>query len=226
MTLMVYMPYATQVLTPVCNAATYVDRHLFGVDHMYFPANGGDTTGNDMTFQRMPECSTCSPGKCWNHSDPTEGGGPEGGPEGGPVMPAWCNEAPFDPEGSVSTLNAILSTIIGCHFGHVFVQIKGHAARLYHMVIFSVVQVVLGLLLHFSNVIRMNTDLYSFSYVLVSGGAGGIALSICYCIVDCKKVWAAGWRPVATCSLFPIHFVLGNSRTLLGCSVPCVCLYV
>ena len=138
-------------------------------------------------------------------------------------MPAWCNEAPFDPEGSVSTLNAILSTIIGCHFGHVFVQIKGHAARLYHMVIFSVVQVLLGLLLHFSNVIRMNTDLYSFSYVLVSGGAGGIALSICYCIVDCKKVWAAGWRPVTTCSLFPIHFVLGNSRTLLGCSVPCVC---
>eukprot|EP00729_Bicosta_minor_P009475 gene9474-21250_t len=180
------------VLTPVCNAATYVDRHLFGVDHMYFPANGGDTTGNDMTFQRMPECSTCSPGKCWNHSDPTEGGGSEGGPEGGPVMPAWCNEAPFDPEGSVSTLNAILSTIIGCHFGHVFVQIKGHAARLYHMVIFSVVQVVLGLLLHFSNVIRMNTDLYSFSpfkyfgmnaitmFILAEGGIPDTFFSLFY----------------------------------------------
>ena len=198
-----------------CVAATYVDRRVFGVDHMYFPANGGDTSGNDMTFQRMPECSTCSPGKCWNLSaetttigsdfvDHTAGDGGSSGSIGrvgsdrsskGPGMPAWCNEAPFDPEGSVSSLNAILSTVIGCHFGHVFVQIKGHAARLYHMVLFSLLQLVFGLVLHFSGGIKMNTDLYSFSYVLVSGGAGGIMLSICYFIVDCKRMWVTSWTP-------------------------------
>ena len=105
-------------LTPVCNAATYIDKAIFGVNHMhvhpralspvnsplprarqqhhcsllvldrikraaqklrkrlgmqrdavsgacrYFPANGGDSSGNDMTYQRLPECSGCSPGKC------------------------------------------------------------------------------------------------------------------------------------------------------------------
>ena len=30
------------VLTPPCNAATYVDTRLFGVSHMYYPANGGE----------------------------------------------------------------------------------------------------------------------------------------------------------------------------------------
>jgi predicted acyltransferase len=29
------------VLTPPCNAATYVDSLIFTPDHMYFPANGG-----------------------------------------------------------------------------------------------------------------------------------------------------------------------------------------
>lgn len=29
------------VLTPVCNAATYIDSKLFTVPHMYFPSNGG-----------------------------------------------------------------------------------------------------------------------------------------------------------------------------------------
>lgn len=51
------------VLTPPCNAATYVDRLVLTVPHMYFPTNGGDESGNDVTFQRLPQCSTCSPGQ-------------------------------------------------------------------------------------------------------------------------------------------------------------------
>jgi predicted acyltransferase len=117
-------------LTPVCNAATYIDTKLFGVNHMYFPANGGDESGNDMTFQRTKECSGCSPGKCALPN--------------GTVQPAWCLKAPFDPEGSVSSLNAILSTVIGCHFGHVLMLITGHSERLYHMVLISIIQLAIG----------------------------------------------------------------------------------
>ncbi len=29
------------VLTPVCNAASFVDQKIFSVSHMYFPTNGG-----------------------------------------------------------------------------------------------------------------------------------------------------------------------------------------
>jgi hypothetical protein len=55
------------VLTPACNAAAHVDRLFFGVNHMYFPTNGGGD-GRDVTFQRLPECSTCYPGACGNYS--------------------------------------------------------------------------------------------------------------------------------------------------------------
>ena len=55
------------VLTPACNAAAHVDRLFFGVEHMYFPSNGGGD-GKDVTYQRLPECSSCYPGKCGNFS--------------------------------------------------------------------------------------------------------------------------------------------------------------
>lgn len=55
-----------------------------------------------MTFQRLPECSTCSPGLCTP---------PDNAPE-------WCFTGPFDPEGIVSSFNAIITTVIGVHYGH------------------------------------------------------------------------------------------------------------
>ena len=42
----------------------------------------------------MAECSGCAPGKC---------------PK--PDAPEWCNSTPFDPEGIVSSLNAIVTTV-------------------------------------------------------------------------------------------------------------------
>jgi predicted acyltransferase len=49
------------VLTPACNAQRVVDAHILGVNHMYFPTNGGDHAGRDVTYERMPNCSSCSP---------------------------------------------------------------------------------------------------------------------------------------------------------------------
>mmetsp|Transcript_29659 Transcript_29659/g.88748 ORF Transcript_29659/g.88748 Transcript_29659/m.88748 type:complete len:726 (-) Transcript_29659:538-2715(-) len=154
-------------LTPVCNAASYADRLTLGVDHMYFPTNGGDPGGKDMTFQRMPECSGCSPGKC-----PKEG------------APQWCNSTPFDPEGLVSSLNAIVTTVIGSHCGHVIVLLVDGADRVSQWNLAGWVQLTLGLVLHLSGAIVMNTDLYSISYILVSGAAACLTLAFLYYLVD------------------------------------------
>ena len=114
------------VLTPPCNAATYIDRHILTVPHMYFPSNGGgDASSKDVTYQRLPECSTCSPGKCVPPPD----------------APLWCMEGPFDPEGLVSSLNAILATVLGVHYGHVLMRITDPVERLWHWGPFSVLQV-------------------------------------------------------------------------------------
>jgi hypothetical protein len=127
-------------LTPPCNAATYLDKHIFTVAHMYFPANGGSPADADVTYQRLPECSTCSPGKCRPPED----------------APAWCLHGPFDPEGLVSSLNAIITTVIGIHYGHVLRRVKQPQLRMWHWGVFGAFQLVLGLVLHYSGVV-MNT---------------------------------------------------------------------
>ena len=81
-------------------------------------------------------------------------------------LPTFVPELPLHVQ--VSSLNAILSTVIGCHFGHVLVLLTGHSERLYHMVMISMLQLVLGLSLHFTDWVPMNTDLYSISCVIAS----------------------------------------------------------
>jgi hypothetical protein len=47
---------------PECNAAGWIDSRILGVSHMYFPTNGGAWEDKDFTFQRLSDCSSCSPG--------------------------------------------------------------------------------------------------------------------------------------------------------------------
>lgn len=173
-------PCGRGVLTPRCNAATYIDSWIITPPHMYFPANGGDLAGNDVTFERLPECSGCSPGKCRMAGNQT--------------TPVWCTAGPFDPEGLVSTLNAVITTIIGVHMGHALIHLTDHTARLMQWIPFSAELLVIGIILHFAGV-PMNTDLYSISYTLVTGGAAGLVFSVCYLIVDVHDRARTLWRP-------------------------------
>eukprot|EP01147_Barroeca_monosierra_P004204 gene4204-6550_t len=165
------------ILTPACNAASYIDKHVLTIQHMYFPENGGSPGDNDVTFQRLPDCSTCSPGKCVPPED----------------APAWCLNAPFDPEGLVSSLNAIVTTIIGIHYGHILRRIQTPKMRMTYWTLFGVFQLLLGLVLHFTNIIPMNTDLYSISYTFVTGGTAGLALVAFYIVVDRLKYASWSW---------------------------------
>eukprot|EP00049_Salpingoeca_infusionum_P001077 m.44964 g.44964 ORF g.44964 m.44964 type:complete len:1294 (+) comp10858_c0_seq5:36-3917(+) len=166
------------VLTPPCNAAGYIDRLIFTESHMYFPANGGSPDG-DVTFQRMPNCSSCSPGKCTPPQN----------------APAWCMQAPFDPEGLISSLNAIVTTILGLHCGHVLQKMSNPKMRFLHCTWFGLLLLSLGLALHFSNAILMNTDLYSISYTLVTGGTASLFLVLCYVIIDVFQLGWWLWKP-------------------------------
>ncbi|KAL8166364.1 hypothetical protein V2J09_007863 [Rumex salicifolius] len=50
-----------------------------------------------------------------------------------------------------SSMSAILSTLVGAHFGHVFVHIKEHPRRLTHWSLMGLVLLLVGIILHFSN---------------------------------------------------------------------------
>ena len=169
---------------------------MFGVDHMYFPANGGGY-GRDVTYQRLAQCSACAPGKCWaNASSPT--------------APAWCCTAagndgpctqPFDPEGLVSSLTCVVAAVFGLHWGHVLLMFTDPADRKRQFALTGGAGVAIGTAMHFSHSgctegwhglcsggVPWNTDLYSVSFLLLTGGVSGLLMGLCYELVDVRGI--------------------------------------
>ncbi|URD91904.1 heparan-alpha-glucosaminide N-acetyltransferase-like [Musa troglodytarum] len=152
-------------LGPPCNAVGYVDRQVLGINHMY----------RRPAWKRSKACTYGSP-----HAEPLRND-----------APAWC-QSPFEPEGIVRlgllewacSISAILSTIIGVHFGHVLVHMKSHLNRLIQWISIGISLLVFGIILHFTHAIPLNKQLYSLSYVCVTAGAAAIVFSIFYFLVD------------------------------------------
>lgn len=144
-------------LNPPCNAVCYIDRKVLGINHLY----------QKPAWRRHRACTDDSP-----HEGPFKRD-----------APAWC-AAPFEPEGILSSLSAVLSTIIGVHYGHVLVHMKSHMDRLKQWVTMGIALLVLGIILHFSHAIPLNKQLYTFSYICVTAGAAGIVFSMFYFLVD------------------------------------------
>ncbi|KAK6140190.1 hypothetical protein DH2020_026074 [Rehmannia glutinosa] len=134
-------------LGPACNAVGYVDRQVWGINHLY----------NQPVWTRLKACTFSSPGSGPFRKD----------------APTWCR-APFEPEGLLSSISAIISGTIGIHYGHVLIHFKGHAERLKQWLSMAVVLLIVALILHFTDGIPINKQLYSFSYVCFTAGAAGI----------------------------------------------------
>ncbi|KAH9306610.1 hypothetical protein KI387_011014, partial [Taxus chinensis] len=144
-------------LGPACNAVGYVDRQVWGINHLY----------RHPVWRRTKACSERSPAP-------------------GPLRedaPEWCL-APFEPEGLLSSISAILSAVIGIHYGHVLIHYKEHAVRLKHWLSMGFGLLIIGIILHFTGAIPLNKQLYSFSYVCFTAGAGGIVFSAFYIWID------------------------------------------
>ncbi|KVH61297.1 hypothetical protein Ccrd_025657 [Cynara cardunculus var. scolymus] len=61
---------------------------------------------------------------------------------------------------------------------------KGHSSRLRHWIMMGLGLVVLGIVLHFTDAIPLNKQLYTFSYVCVTSGAAALVFSFFYIMVD------------------------------------------
>lgn len=146
---------------PACNAVGMIDRMILGIQHLY----------KRPIYSRTEQCSINSP-------------------DYGPLpqdAPSWC-QAPFDPEGLVSSIMAIVSCMIGLHYGHVILHFKDHKNRMLHWMIPAFCLVVMGYILDFSGM-HFNKALYSSSYTCLTAGAAGILFTGLYVLVD---VW--GYR--------------------------------
>lgn len=96
--------------------------------------------------------------------------------------PAWC-QAPFDPEGLLSSIMAVVTCFIGLHFGHILVHFKGHSERILNCIIPSLGLVFFGILLETLGM-PLNKPLYTFSYACVTSGAAGLLFIAIYLLVD------------------------------------------
>uniref|UniRef100_A0A804UME9 Heparan-alpha-glucosaminide N-acetyltransferase catalytic domain-containing protein n=1 Tax=Zea mays TaxID=4577 RepID=A0A804UME9_MAIZE len=84
--------------SPGCNAVGMIDRKILGIQHLY----------GRPVYARSKQCSIDSP-------------------QNGPLpsdAPSWC-QAPFDPEGLLSSVMAIVTCLIGLQYGHVIVHFQG-----------------------------------------------------------------------------------------------------
>ncbi|RAL55028.1 hypothetical protein DM860_013724 [Cuscuta australis] len=141
---------------PACNAAGMVDRAVLGIQHLY----------RRPIYARTEECSINSP-------------------DYGPLpidAPSWC-QAPFDPEGLLSSLMAIATCFVGLHFGHIIIHFKDHKARILQWTIPSCCLLLLGVACDFLGV-HINKVLYSFSYTCVTVGTAGVIFAGVYMMVD------------------------------------------
>ncbi|XP_054802864.1 uncharacterized protein LOC129306343 isoform X2 [Prosopis cineraria] len=144
-------------LDPPCNAVGYIDRKVLGINHMY----------KRPAWRRSEAC---------NENPPYEGPFKQG-------APSWCY-APFEPEGILSSISAVLSTVIGLHFGHVLVHLQDHSSRLKHWLLMGLALLISGVILHFTHAIPVNKQLYTTSYVFVTSGAAALVFSAFY-IMKC-----------------------------------------
>ena len=162
-------------LTVPCNAQRVVDEAIFGVDHMYYPSNGGNKEDRGMTFQRLPECSTCSPGLCDLPKN-----------ENGTVLHPWCEKAAFDPEGLVSQLTAAAGTLTGVHVGKVLTEFRAeqHRQRIWHWLCFSIPCLIVGLIVQGTDLMPLNTDLFTLPFLLVTSGMDGLLVCFWYVTTD------------------------------------------
>eukprot|EP00884_Botryococcus_braunii_P002644 jgi/Botrbrau1/12380/Bobra.0084s0004.3 len=91
----------------------------------------------------------------------------------------------FDPEGLYTTLGgAMLSTLLGVMAGCILHICSSHQARLLSWLVPSIVCCIAGLGLHLFCIVPLNKNLYSPSYVLLTGGTSGLLLCIAYYLHD------------------------------------------
>ncbi|KAL1363820.1 hypothetical protein HN51_011993 [Arachis hypogaea] len=173
---------------PACNAVGMIDRKILGIQHLY----------KKPIYARKHECSINSP----NY-----------GPLP-PNAPSWC-QAPFDPEGFLSSLMAVVTCFVGLHYGHIIIHFKDHRVRIFQWMSLTCFLVVLGLILDMIGM-HINKPLYTLSYMCVTAGAAGILLAGIYYMVDVcgyrYKIRFLEWMGknalmiyiIATCNLIPV----------------------
>jgi predicted acyltransferase len=120
----------------------------------------------------------------------------------------------FDPEGLVSTLPAIVTTLLGFFAGEVLRARGDLAAKLRRLAVAGLVLIILGSAT--APFEPVNKQLWTFSYVLITGGLALVVLTLCSWMIDVRG-WRRGTRPAVVFGSNPLVVFVGSgllARTL------------
>ncbi len=92
----------------------------------------------------------------------------------------------WDPEGILSTLPALCSTLLGILLGTIIRSEETAQQRLRQLGLYSLTFLLAGLMLHFT-FMPMNKALWTPSFSLFTAGVGGAILSFCFWLMDVRK---------------------------------------
>ncbi|KAK7826944.1 heparan-alpha-glucosaminide n-acetyltransferase [Quercus suber] len=175
-------------LGPACNAVGYVDRQVWGIEHLYsqpvwirlkvstyYELSRKNLLKNWLNcmhlFFVVPinlSCKTCRLAHLVLH-----------------IRVHYVKMLQL----------AILSGTIGIHYGHVLIHFKSHSERLKQWVSMGFGLLIIAIILHFTNAIPINKQLYSISYVCFTAGAAGMNAMLVF-VMAAQGIFAAfvnGW---------------------------------
>jgi predicted acyltransferase len=106
------------------------------------------------------------------------------------IFPGRLYEGVRDPEGLLSTLPAVATTLFGMLTGMWLRSARNREAKAVGMLVAGVIGIALGLI--WGHWFPINKKLWTSSYVLLAAGWALVALSFCYWAIDVKG-WKKGW---------------------------------
>ena len=106
------------------------------------------------------------------------------------VLPGRLYNGFRDPEGLVSTMPALATTLLGVLTGIWLRSKRSASQKNIWMMIAGVVAIGLGLI--WNQWFPINKNLWTSSYVLFAGGCSLVGLAICYWAIEIKE-WKRGW---------------------------------
>lgn len=124
----------------------------------------------------------------------------------------WQNTLVYDPEGLLSTIPAIATTLIGVLAGRWLGSLRPVTARLFGLLSGGVLLTVIGLLWNVA--FPINKNLWTSSFVVFTAGVALLLLASIAWVVDVKR-WTSWTQPLAVFGMNPITAYVGAELTAI-----------
>ena len=127
----------------------------------------------------------------------------------------WKQAKVYDPEGILSTLGAIATTLAGVLTGHLLRSRRGEFEKVSVMFVAGAAAIVVGWA--WNSWLPVNKALWTSSYVLLTAGMALQLLAVCYWLIDLKgrRRWAFPFIVFGTNAL-AVFFLTGLCAKLMG----------